>query len=411
MTTKHLLALFLTIALAACGGGGNNDDGKDSSPRDSDPIGDPVTPNDPTTPAYIGGGGSQIRLGLVTGATVSFYIYGDLSQSILTTTSTTLAELEMSLGPAAFGSLSDEEKLQQAGKIDLHGFEFEPDTWYLAVTEGGEDIDVDGNRQIDAAGTPIKGQIHGVLQGRHINNGQYNLSLLTELAYQSIEARLAKTGSAVQQAYAALPTTDLQEPANQAAAQLVHDLVDGQATYIDLISWRPGSENLQPAMQQTLQTNITGQLRAGDDMSAIIQQALRETTTIRYNPYWYSQAQGIPSHLDGTWILIGHMVYTSQTEAGPITQHYLTRHTLRVSKDQDRMDIYRFQMCGNLHDWTDIVSLPVLDTLRFRFGLYEFWRQADGTYDVTFAFDSPDNTIKGNFIAIRRSASPEASFG
>lgn len=415
MTTKHLFALFLTMVLAACGGGGSDGGNEDPPPRESDPnpTDDPVTPSDPTPPTDTGAGGSQIRLGLVTGANVTFYVYGDLSQPVLTTTSTTLEELEMSVGPSAFDSLSDEEKLQQAGKIDLRGFEFEPDTWYLAVTEGGEDVDVDGNRQIDAAGTPVKGQVHGVLQGRHINSGQYNLSLLTELAYQSIEAKRAQTGTATASAQASkipLAAVDIQGLANQVATTLADGLADAQVGYTELIGWWPGWENLKPAVQDALLEKITYLLRTGDDMGLVIQQALRETSTHRYNPYWYTTANSTPEPIIGTWILVGQQTISAQTAAGPVIQNFLTRHTMRVAHE-DMTKAYQFQMCSMIYDWTAIRSLFLTSSTDFQVGHYHFKQKAFGRYEVTFQLEADGFQISGNFLAIRRSELPDYSFG
>ena len=403
---KLIWPMILSLLLIACGGGNGSGDGSEA-PRETTP------PEGSNGGAESGNGAQQegqIRLGVVTGATVRFFVYGGSDTPVLTTTSSTLAEVESNLGPTAFAALTDGEKLQQAGRIGLLDYVFEPDTWYLAITEGGDDIDANNDGVIDDMATPVHGQLHALLQGKDINGGHYYVTIVTELLYQGAENSLQGRAAGKGASKAALAVVDanaIQVALNRLAGAMLDFSNDVRAVYTDAIGWWPGAENLQPAFRDYLRQQLEVMMHDETDAGVILQQILAEASTFKFNPYRYDR-HITGTDIAGTWLLLGNRTVVAQTDAGQVTQTFQTRDTLRIRPALGANN-FSFQLCSEYSDWNE--RQETQQFVNMTVGIYNFTIINHGQMQGNYAFDSEDVVLDGAFVALKLSQDPEYPLG
>ena len=164
---SSLMALIFSILLlTACGGGG----GGGAPAPGPDPEPEPVTPVDRSTPSVsLSSNQGQALLGPIVNADVFVY------------------DVELIDGsPICSETTSDLGSPEGPGVIDLSGCDIDPEKLYFMVVNGGEDIDVDDDGELDDIPTPKEGSLRGIYKGEDLLAGGWRVNILTELAYNGV---------------------------------------------------------------------------------------------------------------------------------------------------------------------------------------------------------------------------------
>jgi hypothetical protein len=173
---------------------------------------------------------------------------------------------DLDAGPVATG-VTTTGAIDEAGRAEVDPGLFTDAALYLVVVSGGEDIDVDDDGVADDVPTPVNGKVHAVMTGAQIKAGDWRVSVLTEVAYQSILYML-RAGYDDAAILAAL---------DQAATRLVKsDLTgDGKVDSDDLNTWDPVRFPTGTLLSEDQKEDLVGQIHAGEDTSA----SARESTS------------------------------------------------------------------------------------------------------------------------------------
>jgi hypothetical protein len=187
-------------------------------------------------------GKGRAVLGPIAGAGFEIYLVSDLAA-----------------GPVVTG-ITTSGAIDEAGRAEVDPGLFTDAALYLVVVSGGEDIDADDDGVADAVPTPVNGKVHAVLTGAQIKAGDWRVSVLTEVAYQSILFMLQ----------AGYDDAAIIEALDQAASRLVKsDLTgDGKVDSDDLNTWDPVRFTSLTLLSEDQKTELVGQIHAGEDTSA-----------------------------------------------------------------------------------------------------------------------------------------------
>lgn len=228
--TKYLIgyALFLGIFLSACGG---NSETKQ------------ISPPAPTT-VYK----ARALLGPIVNANVDIFALTDLD----------IAQCSMI-------SSSYSNNLELAGVIEIPTDCIAPDELHLIVVSGGEDVDIDDNGEVDTTPTPMQGKLHAFVSQAQLNEGTFNVNVLTELAYQRTKLSLLS-----EKDIASL-TTQLSHIARQLLREDVN--ADGVINANDLGAWHPRLDQDKYARSPDQLASVISKLHQGEalefDLTAI----------------------------------------------------------------------------------------------------------------------------------------------
>ena len=103
--------------------------------------------------------------------------------------------------------------------------------YVVRVSDGrAPDLNLDG--VVDSFTTPILGQVHGIVSGEQLIQGQWNVSLLSEMAYQMSRETLAITNDITR---SSLLKTRLSALAQHLLKQDINN--DLKLDYLDLLAW------------------------------------------------------------------------------------------------------------------------------------------------------------------------------
>ncbi len=103
--------------------------------------------------------------------------------------------------------------------------------FYILSVNGGEDIDADDDKVLDATPTQNNGSIRTVLSGDKIKNESFKVNILTEVVYQLTKEMLISDSN----------TTALNNMLDEIAKKLIIEDVndDGEINYDDILVWMP----------------------------------------------------------------------------------------------------------------------------------------------------------------------------
>lgn len=166
---SSLIALvFSILLLTACGGGGGGGGGAPAPEPESEP--EPIAPVDRSTPSVsLSSNQGQALLGPIVNADVFVY------------------DVELIDGsPICSQTTSDLGSPEGPGVIDLSGCDIDSEKLYFMVVNGGEDIDVDDDGELDDTPTPKEGSLRGIYKGEDLLSGGWRVNILTELAYNGV---------------------------------------------------------------------------------------------------------------------------------------------------------------------------------------------------------------------------------
>ncbi|MHC4859597.1 MAG: LVIVD repeat-containing protein, partial [Planctomycetota bacterium] len=165
-----------------------------------------------------------------------------------------LANLE---GGPIFVGTTTTGAIDDAGRVELNPAAYSDDALYLVVVSGGEDIDVDDDGVADDVPTPVAGKVHAVMTGAQIKAGDWRVSVLTEVAYQSILYLLQ----------AGYDDAAILEALDQAASRLVKSDVtgDGKVDSDDLNKWDPLLFPAHTLLDDRQKEELVEQIHAGED--------------------------------------------------------------------------------------------------------------------------------------------------
>lgn len=172
---KPLLATLVVaiFILSSCGGGGG------PSPSSSDLI-SPASTDSSVPSVTLDAKQGQVLLGPIVDASIEIYDVTALDGPIICAVSSSSIDAEV--GP---------------GVVDLSDCSFGDEKLYYVVVQGGEDIDVDDDGELDETPTAKEGALHAILSGTQINSGGWRVNILTELAYQdSLTTLISNAGAA-----------------------------------------------------------------------------------------------------------------------------------------------------------------------------------------------------------------------
>ncbi len=131
------------------------------------------------------------------------------------------------LGDETWQALGPLLRLWFLGTFNTAGTNLAPDRLYLVTASGGEDSDGDGDAQEDEQFTAVSGSWHAILTGSQLLESGYQVSPLTEAAYQWLAGSLASLSDA-----------EILWNLGRAAQVLVEDVNDDQQVdYLDLAAW------------------------------------------------------------------------------------------------------------------------------------------------------------------------------
>ena len=107
----------------------------------------------------------------------------------------------------------------------------EDDSFYVLSVNGGNDIDANDDGVVDATSTPNLGSIHGVVDEKTLQNENFKVNILTEVAFQLTKELMTDE----------LNATILQEKLDDIATRLLKEDVnyDTKIDYKDILAWQP----------------------------------------------------------------------------------------------------------------------------------------------------------------------------
>lgn len=169
------------------------------------------------------------RLGPVTGADVTIVrLAGNLTRQDGLRTSTEKFHLT-DLGATRWRSFKPLVRLLHLGTVEINESLYDDNRLYLVTSTGGYDMDANSDNTIDTAFTrePIDGQLHALMTGAQLKQGNSRVSLLTEAIYQSLAPDLDS-----------LSSNEIRTSLNEKARATVTDInEDGVIDYSDALRW------------------------------------------------------------------------------------------------------------------------------------------------------------------------------
>lgn len=217
-------ALFCSILSGCTSGGGGN-----STSNNSDPA--------PENPSF-----GQALLGPLVNASVEVYSLSGLAGAPVYTTTTT-----------------DSAVLDEAGLFTVPAALVDSAEVYLVTISGGLDIDADDDGILDAVPTTNNGTIHGILTPEQILAGNYRVTVLSEVVYQSMRYLLSSTSS---------KTTIVAEVNRLASVLLSTDIdSDGDIDADDMVAWNPRTDGGAVVGGMAAYTAITASIHNNEDVA------------------------------------------------------------------------------------------------------------------------------------------------
>jgi len=213
-------------------------------------------------------GCGQARLGAVVDADAELI---DLANGdvVHTTTTSNLEDLQNSLPPEQFAALTDAQKLNWVGTIDLRDASFQIDHWYAVRVCGGRDIDVNNDQAITDPGMEVQGCFYGIGDQEDWAQPSYKVSVLSQLlAAPYVEAALANSPGARQDLGPQGNSTAIANFLDAHAQRLLNADLNSDAVIDrqDILNWNPAlHSNAQTVPLDTL-NQWQDRVRNGEDI-------------------------------------------------------------------------------------------------------------------------------------------------
>jgi hypothetical protein len=218
--SRWFVFLFILISMIPSCGGDNNSKNN----------------NTKTDIEYTG----QALLGPLADALVEVYQYSSLDGTPIYTTTTTNATY-----------------LEDIGKFNIPSNLLEDNGLFLIKVTGGMDTDNNDDGNKDAVSTKNNGAIHALLTTDQIKNGDYHVSILTEVMYQLLRYKLAANYS----------REDIKSEINSRAEELLKSDMngDGNIDRDDIASWDPYQGKVALRHGFDAYTHLISQIISGKD--------------------------------------------------------------------------------------------------------------------------------------------------
>lgn len=169
------------------------------------------------------------RVGPVTGADISIVRFAGkvIVQNNLQTSTEQFHQSD--LGTTRWRSFKPLVRLLHLGTVEINESLYDDNLMYLVTATGGYDMDANNNKTIDNVSSRVRidGQLHALMTGAQLKQGNSRVSLLTEAIYQSL---VADIGS--------MTSVEIRSSLNELARDTVSDINgDGIVDYNDALRW------------------------------------------------------------------------------------------------------------------------------------------------------------------------------
>jgi len=154
-----------------------------------------------------------------------------------------VSEAREVLSKQKWDKLDGPTQLLLLGGVNVPKGKLKNGSWYLVTATGGRDLDDDGNGKLEGAGRAVERELHAIVTGAQLKNGNIRVNLLTEAIYQDIRWELEDLGY-----------SEIKPRLNETARRLVDDVNgEDEVNYADVLDWSAADDEhpyLGPALFQ-----------------------------------------------------------------------------------------------------------------------------------------------------------------